>query len=44
MTIKEKLEVMKAIEDKNRAVDQAFILGQKSVQSMRELSFSRCQN
>lgn len=38
MTIKEKLKAMKAIVDKNRAVDEAFVLGQKSVPPMREFT------
>lgn len=41
MTIKEKLEAMRAIEDKNHAVDQAFILGQQSVPSEDDF-YNRC--
>ena len=43
MTVKEKLEAIKAMEDKNRAVDQAFALGQKSVQPMKEFTTEELQ-
>lgn len=38
MTIKEKLAMMKAMQDKNRAVDEAFVLGQKSVPAMNDFT------
>ena len=43
MTIRDKLEAIKAMEDKNSAVDQAFALGQKSVQPMREFTTEELQ-